>query len=237
MAVVKSDSHNTNKCTPDRDTLLDELYATRPRPTQNHLYPNRDKSSGTMSVVESEVCQLCGVLGHKAPKCHMYTKPRYNSNVPPRKSRQPRYYVVEKLSEIHVRLRDKSNILLPQKIHINRLKHGIYRYDLEDTTHTQPTMDDNQLSTQLHHKHADKEHDTSEIQDKEHDTSEKQTEFYEIEKILYKQFVNGQWKYRVKWLSFPSKYNSWVTFDDLSPECQNLVQRSTSIPTKGQHKH
>lgn len=46
---------------------------------------------------------------------------------------------------------------------------------------------------------------------------------YTIEKILCKKFVNKQWFYRVKWLSYPSSNNSWVSFDDLTEDCKKYV--------------
>lgn len=54
-------------------------------------------------------------------------------------------------------------------------------------------------------------------------------QIYEIEKIIKKRKVNGKEQYRVKWLSFDSKYNSWVDFDDLTQDCQNFV-RKIKIP-------
>ena len=47
----------------------------------------------------------------------------------------------------------------------------------------------------------------------------------EVEKIMgKKKSPTGDWLYRVKWLSFPSKYNQWVPLKDLNSACQKLVR-------------
>jgi hypothetical protein len=52
------------------------------------------------------------------------------------------------------------------------------------------------------------------------DTSQ---QLYKVEKILRKKYFNRSWHYRIKWLSFPNDNNSWVKFEDLSPDLQTLV--------------
>ena len=48
--------------------------------------------------------------------------------------------------------------------------------------------------------------------------------YYEIEKIVAKRCAaDDQWEYRVKWVNFPAKDNSWVKFADLNPSCQRYV--------------
>ena len=64
--------------------------------------------------------------------------------------------------------------------------------------------------------------DVSEVHDADSAVSE-QPKFYEVERILCKRYKQGQWYYRVKWLSYSSSANSWVPFSDLSPACQTLV--------------
>ena len=49
--------------------------------------------------------------------------------------------------------------------------------------------------------------------------------YYEVEKIMgKKKSPTGDLLYRVKWLSFPSKYNQWVPLKDLISACQKLVR-------------
>ena len=49
--------------------------------------------------------------------------------------------------------------------------------------------------------------------------------YYEVEKIMgKKKSPTGDWLFRVKWLSFPSKYNQWVRLKDLNSACQKLVR-------------
>ena len=50
--------------------------------------------------------------------------------------------------------------------------------------------------------------------------------YYEIEKIVGRKFstATGKWLYRVKWLTFSPRYNSWVSFEDLNPTCQQYVR-------------
>ena len=64
--------------------------------------------------------------------------------------------------------------------------------------------------------------DVSDVKDTNSSVSE-QTKFYEVERILCRRYRQGQWQYRVKWLSYPSSANSWVPFSNLSPTCQKLV--------------
>lgn len=48
---------------------------------------------------------------------------------------------------------------------------------------------------------------------------------YEVGKILRKQYTSGKWFYRVKWLNFDSKNNSWVKYKDLNAEYQSYVAK------------
>ena len=57
--------------------------------------------------------------------------------------------------------------------------------------------------------------------------------YYEIEKIVGKKYsqAKGQWLYRVKWRTFPARFNSWVLYDDLNPTCQKYVtEAGSAIP-------
>ena len=67
-----------------------------------------------------------------------------------------------------------------------------------------------------------------------HTNDTQDNKFYEIEKIICKKFSQDKWIYRVKWRSFASKHNSWVSLEDLNPACQKLVQNAPeAIPTYG----
>lgn len=46
-------------------------------------------------------------------------------------------------------------------------------------------------------------------------------ESFEVEKIISKRFKRGVWEYRLKWLNFPSKYNSWEPATNLT--CPDLL--------------
>ena len=50
--------------------------------------------------------------------------------------------------------------------------------------------------------------------------------YYEIENIIGRKFAKaaGKWLYRVKWLTFSPRYNTWVNFEDLNPTCQKYVR-------------
>ena len=51
------------------------------------------------------------------------------------------YYLVQKLSDVHVRLRSTAdNAFLTQRIHVDRLKHGVDRLDFEDTQDNMPLL-------------------------------------------------------------------------------------------------
>ena len=51
------------------------------------------------------------------------------------------YYIVEKLSDIHVRIRQKDNTIVKNRIHINRLKLGYLRLDQPDDPTPPPDSD------------------------------------------------------------------------------------------------
>lgn len=156
------------------------------------------------------------------------------------------YYIVEKLSNIHCKLRRKdNNVIVKNRVHINRLKHGYIRPDQpDDTTPPEhgdatepavlgeaeiPPQRDAQPPphTSTHRpnpapRHADSAPPTNETHDKT----------YDIEKILRKSYKNGVWKYRVKWRNFDQSQNTWITFEDLDKNCQQLVKDiHKTIPT------
>jgi hypothetical protein len=131
------------------------------------------------------------------------------------------YYIIEKPSPLHAKLRRVwDNKIIRNKVHINRLKHGCLRSGLNDLAPPvnvdacEPiVLDVNEVL------------DMNELPDipVNNDVSSDNDKLYIIEKILRKKFYDNKWHYRIKWQSFPSNENSWVTFNDLSPECQQLV--------------
>ena len=48
----------------------------------------------------------------------------------------------------------------------------------------------------------------------------REEKYWEIEKIIAKRIRQGEVEYRVKWLNFDSKFNSWVKYDNLSDACK-----------------
>ena len=162
------------------------------------------------------------------------------------------YYIVEKLSPLHVKLRRKSDSkLVVNKIYINRLKHAVIRPDQPDDTRLPAdidsvppaVLDDSDIPVGNFddaHTHAQTDHTTDENSEPMdgNSQSQKANDVYEIEKTLRKKFTNGSWYYRVKWYAFPSSSYSWVKFDDLSQACKDLVtQTHDKIPTDGISQH
>jgi hypothetical protein len=47
----------------------------------------------------------------------------------------------------------------------------------------------------------------------------REPEVYTIEQILSRRFVEGRKQYKVKWLGWPDKFNSWVSEEEL----QNIL--------------
>ena len=155
------------------------------------------------------------------------------------------YYIVEKLSDIYVRIRRKdNNTIVKNRIHINRLKLGYLRLDqLDDPT---PPPDSDSVEPAIlgeseippprppageAAKHAKTLCPTS------HPCAvisrpviscnlpAPREKTYEIERIIRKSFSNGSWKYRVKWRGFDNSANSWILFADLTPQCQDMGRR------------
>ena len=64
------------------------------------------------------------------------------------------------------------------------------------------------------------------------DVNQNNDNVYVIEKILRKKKVQNKWRYRVKWLGYDANQNTWVEFEDLTPECQEYVKEiHHKIPT------
>lgn len=147
------------------------------------------------------------------------------------------FIISEKLSDIHMKLRRVSDgKLITNRVHINRLKHGTIRFDDFDTT---PPEDINATEPAIL---ADSEvpQECVDNNDNVHDQigdRDKQSDVFEVEKVLRKRYTNGQWQYRVKWLTFDNKYNSRVTYDDLSEECKIFVDNMHKrLPTDKRSK-
>lgn len=45
---------------------------------------------------------------------------------------------------------------------------------------------------------------------------------YEVEKIISKRLKNGKIQFRLKWVGFSSKFNSWVNLDNIN--CPDLIR-------------
>jgi hypothetical protein len=165
------------------------------------------------------------------------------------------YFIVEKPSELHAKLRRvNDNKLIKNKIHINRLKMGLlrsnepielshpehgdaaepaYLYNDELTTNN---IDNNSLTNDmtetvtppLSNITAGNQNTHSTFDDKIIN-SQTTSKLYKVQKILRKKYYNNTWNYRIKWIDFPNSQNSWVEFNDLSPDLQTLV---TSTHTK-----
>ncbi len=169
------------------------------------------------------------------------------------------HYVVQKYSNIHVQLRRHSdNTLIPGRIHINRLKHATDRslvnpavastvpaeqdMDTVSTPHggTEklmeqiPSKPDTSVISQPEQVHSQLEQNARPVDQTDKLLSQPDNCFYEVEKLIAKRKVHPgeNWQYRVKWLTFPSSANSWVSFADLNPSCQNLALKlHDSLPT------
>ncbi|CAC5422952.1 unnamed protein product [Mytilus coruscus] len=140
------------------------------------------------------------------------------------------YYISQKLSEIHVKLRRKSDgKLLKNRVHINRLKRG-YVWTNEPYDITLPLNEDavepaiiSVDETPADFISEEVQPNLSQSQDNATQNNNNDNTVFSVEKILRKKRIKGKWKYRVKWVGFDSKDNSWVDFEDLNLECQNNV--------------
>ncbi len=169
------------------------------------------------------------------------------------------HYIVQKFSSIHVQLRRYSdNSLLPGRIHINRLKKVPDRQPDTNVTNIQDDVIPNDGNACQQPHVNDSQQDTVPTVDnnvklaKDDDPNDKCMyidlpkdkkgpiddddiiqDYYEVEKIVAKRRHGDEWQYRVKWLTFPSQYNSWVDLADLNPTCQSLVEKIHDIlPTR-----
>ena len=145
------------------------------------------------------------------------------------------FYISEKLSDIHVKLRRKSDgKQLKNRIHVNRLKRG-YLWINEPYDNTPPNNEDAIepciiAADELPADNIGREFPTHPQNNDDPDIE--LNDIYSIEKILRKKKVKGKWTYRVKWVGFDAKDNSWVAYDDLTPECRQYVtDMHHKIPT------
>lgn len=161
------------------------------------------------------------------------------------------FYVSQKLSDIHVRLRRVCDgKLIANRVHIDRLKHGVLRGDGPDDP-TPPArheaiepavLADSEVppNSYLDTPAPDGEAESVVVPDPPQAMKEtaapaaSQQQLYDIEKVLRKKYDRDtmSWRYRVKWLGFENSENSWVDFADLTPKCKDFVRDMHSrIPT------
>ncbi|VDH93041.1 Hypothetical predicted protein [Mytilus galloprovincialis] len=156
-----------------------------------------------------------------------------------RKLRRPctgPFYIVERLSKIHVRLRRKCDgKLLKTRVHVDRIKPGfVWTGEPRD-----PKPPPNELEPLEIHEHDipgdNFEQVEPEVQPSQVPINEnvqdninnnKDNNVFSIEKIIKKKKVGKKWTYRVKWLGYGSAEKFWVEFEDLTPECQEYVKRN-----------
>lgn len=167
------------------------------------------------------------------------------------------FYVCQKLSPIHVRLRRRSDgKLIANRVHIDRLKHGVLRSNGPDDP-TPPTdidatepavLGDSEVpadnwvdeNSPVDVTTDDEAQDVVEPEAPTDSLQPQPSQIYEIEKVLRKKYIRGKWTYRVKWVNFDKSHNSWVDVDDLTPQCKTYVQEMhNKIPTdrRSQKKH
>ena len=153
------------------------------------------------------------------------------------------FYIVETLSTVHVKLRRKiDGKLLKNRIHVDRIKRGFVwtgeprdprppRNEVEPLLLNENDIPiDNFVPTETD---TDEEIvQTQNSDNTDNDNPDIENDVYTIEKILRKKKIRNKWTYRVKWLGFDSSQNSWVDFQDLTPECQQYVKEMhNKIPT------
>ncbi|CAC5391269.1 unnamed protein product [Mytilus coruscus] len=122
------------------------------------------------------------------------------------------YYISQKLSEIHVKLRRKSDgKLLKNRVHINRLKRGyVWKNEPYDIT---PPLNEDAVEpaiisvdeTPADFIFEEVQPNLSQSQDNATQNNNRDNTIFSVEKILRKKRIKGKWKYRVKWVGFDSK--------------------------------
>lgn len=152
------------------------------------------------------------------------------------------FYICQKLSPIHVKIRRKSDgKLIKNRVHVNRLKLGFLGRDRffdpdppDGVDAVEPViLADDEIPCQ-NEIDENNEQMSSQCTGQENDNV-----VYEIEKILRKKCCNNKWFYRVKWRNFDAKDNSWVEYSDLNPSCQEYVtsmHKNISTDPKSQKK-
>ena len=152
------------------------------------------------------------------------------------------FYIAEKLSDIHVRVRRRTDgKLIRNRVHVNRLKRGFIWTDHPDNTDPPRDIDavepailgDNEVPDANFACPSDNDDDsTRNVDQNRNGNGQNDGDEYEIEKILRKKFVNDKWHYRVKWHGYNSSENSWVSYDNLNEKCQDYVKKfHKKIPT------
>ena len=153
------------------------------------------------------------------------------------------HYIVQKFSNVNVQLRRQSdNSLLQGRVHVNRLKKATERnLPTEDSPRV---PQDTSIESPSAHGGSGKPKDTSTVSaspthgpDTLLTPSQDDAVYYEVEELVAKRCIQDEWQYRVKWLTFPSKSNSWVKYEDLNPLCQQLARKiHDCLTTYGQNK-
>ncbi|CAC5365507.1 unnamed protein product [Mytilus coruscus] len=115
------------------------------------------------------------------------------------------YYISQKLSEIHVKLRRKSDgKLLKNRVRINRLKRG-YVWTNEPYDITPPLNEDVVEPAIIYVDETQADFISSEIQTNRSQSQDSDTQndnsdntVFSVEKILRRKRIKGKWNYRVK---------------------------------------
>ena len=151
------------------------------------------------------------------------------------------FYIAEKLSDIHVRVRRRTDgKLIRNRVHVNRLKRGYIWNGHPDNTDPPRDIDavepailgDNVPEANFACPSDNGDDSTRNVDQNQNGNGQNDGDEYEIEKILRKKYVNDKWHYRVKWHGYNSSENSWVSYDNLNEKCQDYVKKfHKKIPT------
>ena len=141
------------------------------------------------------------------------------------------YYICQKLSDIHVKLRKKCDgKIVKNRIHVDRLKPGFVWN--ETPINDDPPINENALQPAVladddippNNLDCDKS-DNTDLSNNSDQVQSQDNDLFVVEKILRKEKQGNKWKYRVKWLGYDKSQNSWVDFDDLNAKYQDYVKR------------
>ncbi|XP_071833748.1 uncharacterized protein [Apostichopus japonicus] len=226
------------------DNLAQQLYEQRKEIqdlTTKVSAMSTQLSTQQISPLDKVTCQICSREGHTALQCYSVqsildrnhnqfhvgdTVYLYTPTIKPGQTKKLAkpwkgpYYIVELPSKIHVRLRRPDNKAVPGLIHVNRIKQAVVRPNQGPDDTTPPVIPNPAPGRDL------VTIDTKESSPTNQTPAQNE---YIVEKVLGKRQTRGVWSYRVKWQSFPSRFNSWVIFDDLNDACKQYVKRSHNV--------